>query len=51
MPEVMVVLTVFPATLGAAYLAQRGLLSLLFRTMTGPLPHGAEKHLDPGAQV
>jgi hypothetical protein len=33
MPEALLVFTVFPATLGAAYLAQRGLLSLVFRAM------------------
>jgi len=33
MPEALVVFAVFPATLGAAYLAQRGLLALLFRAM------------------
>lgn len=49
MPEIVVVLTVFPATLGAAYLAQRGLLTLLFRTFSGPLPSGSHKHPEPGA--
>ncbi len=34
MPEVLIMIAVFPATLGAAYLAQRGLLTLLFRAMT-----------------
>lgn len=33
MPEALMIFAVFPATLGAAYLAQRGLLSLLFRAM------------------
>ena len=33
MSEVFLVLMVFPTTLGAAYLAQRGLLSLVFRAM------------------
>lgn len=49
MPEIVVVLTVFPATLGAAYLAQRGLLTLLFRTISGPLPGGSHKRPEPGA--
>lgn len=47
MPEIVVVLTVFPATLGAAYFAQRGLLSLLFRTMSGP--GGIQNRPEPGA--
>jgi len=36
MSEVVLFLAVFPATLGAAYFAQRGLLSLLFRAMQRP---------------
>jgi hypothetical protein len=33
MPEALVIFAIFPATLGAAYFAQRGLLTLLFRAM------------------
>ena len=33
MSEVFMVLAVFPTTLGAAYLLQRGLLTLLFRAL------------------
>lgn len=33
MPEILVVVAVFPATLVAAYLAQKSLLALLFRGM------------------
>lgn len=38
MPEAIIVMAVFPATLGAAYFAQKGLLSLLFRAMNRNLP-------------
>jgi len=38
MTELLVVMIVFPATLAAAYAAQRGLLTLLFRTMVAPGP-------------
>jgi len=48
MAEILVVLIVFPATLVAAYVAQRGLLTLLFRTMAVPLPSSSDKNLDPG---
>jgi hypothetical protein len=48
MTELLVVLIVFPATLVAAYVAQRGLLTLLFRTMVAPLPSSSDKHLEPG---
>ena len=48
MTEILVVLIVFPATLVAAYAAQRGLLTLLFRTMGTPLPENSDKHLEPG---
>lgn len=48
MTEILVVLIVFPATLAAAYAAQRGLLTLLFRTMAAPLPSSPDKHLEPG---
>ena len=43
MPEILIVLAVFPATLGAAYLAQRGLLTLLFRGMGAPLRMGGRQ--------
>lgn len=33
MSEAFMVLAVLPTTLGAAYLAERGLLALLFRAM------------------
>jgi len=36
MPEILVVVAVFPATLVAAYIAQKSLLALLFRSMGGP---------------
>ena len=36
MSEFVLFLAVFPTTLGAAYLAQRGLLSLLFRALQRP---------------
>ena len=48
MTEILVVLIVFPATLVAAYAAQRGLLTLLFRTMVAPLPSSTDKNLEPG---
>jgi hypothetical protein len=48
MTEVLVVLIVFPATLVAAYVAQRCLLTLLFRTMVAPLPSSSDEHLEPG---
>ena len=48
MLEILVVLVVFPATLVAAYAAQRVLLSLLFRTMAAPLPDSSDKNLEPG---
>jgi hypothetical protein len=39
MPETLVVFAIFPATLGAAYIAQRALLSLVFRAMARTQPH------------
>jgi len=49
MTEILVVLVIFPATLVAAYAAQRGLLTLLFRTMVTPLPSSSNKHLESGS--
>jgi len=43
MSELLVVMIVFPATLAAAYAAQRGLLTLLFRTMVAP-GHSSQPH-------
>jgi len=34
MSEALAIFAIFPATLGAAYLAQRALLSLVFRAMS-----------------
>ena len=48
MTEILVVLIVFPASLVAAYAAQRGLLTLLFRSMAAPLPDSSDKNLEPG---
>ncbi len=36
MPEILVVVAIFPATLLAAYVAQKSLLALLFRSMGAP---------------
>jgi hypothetical protein len=48
MTEILVVLVIFPATLVAAYVAQRGLLTLLFRTMAVPLPIRPDKNMESG---
>jgi hypothetical protein len=48
MTEILVVLVIFPATLVAAYVAQRGLLTLLFRTMAAPLSSSSDKNLEQG---
>ena len=48
MTEILVVLIVFPTTLAAAYAAQRGLLTLLLRTMAAPLPSSSDKNLESG---
>jgi len=37
MLEILIILAVFPATLLAAYIAQKSLLVLLFRGMNAPL--------------
>jgi hypothetical protein len=49
MTEILVVLIIFPATLAAAYAAQRGLLTLLFRTMATPIPGSSDKNLESGS--
>jgi len=48
MTEILVVLIVFPATLAAAYAAQRGLLSLLFRGMVTPIANSPDRKLESG---